>query len=187
MPGRECGLSLTELLVALLIAAVVGTFGLSSLTDLLQSMRTRGAVNQLIAAVQFTRHAAVSYRRPVTLCPSEDRAHCGGGFESGAIAFVDDERDGRRDSGDILLRVFDPLPQGSRVSWRAFGNRRYLRFLANGMTHWQSGHLQYCPPGRDPRYARQVIINLQGRARLAPDRDGDGIVEDARGRSVRCD
>lgn len=187
MSGRQRGLSLTELLVALAIAGVIGAIGLPSFVGLYESMRTRSAVNQLIAAVYFARHAAVTHRRPVTLCPSEDRTHCGGTFEHGAIAFIDDNRDGHRQAQDVLLAAFDPLPDGSRASWHAFGNRRYLRFLPTGMTHWQNGHFMYCPPGGDPHLARQVIINVQGRARLAPDRDGDGIVEDARGRPVHCD
>lgn len=187
MRAHQCGVSLTELMVVVAIAAVIGAFGLPSFLGLYESMRTRSAVNQLIAAVYFARHAAVSYRQPVTLCPSTDRVRCGGSFEFGAIAFVDDDRDGRRDPEDTLLAAFDPLPAGSRASWRAFGNRRYLRFLPTGMTHWQNGHFLYCPPGGDPHLAREVIINVQGRARLAPDRDGDGIVEDARGRPVRCD
>ena len=56
----------------------------------------------------------------------------------------------------------------------------------SGLTDWQNGNFLYCPQGGDPRFARQIVINAQARVRHARDSDGDGIVEDARGRPVTC-
>ncbi len=181
------GHGLIELLIVLAIAAVLGAAALPGFKTLQAGSRARTSVNQLIAQVQFARQAAVTLRRTVTLCPSVDGRHCGGAWQAGALAFADDNSNGRRDANEAVVKRFAALPAGSRVAWRAFGNRNYLRFRATGMTGWQNGHFQYCPADGNPRHARQVIINVAGRARLAPDRDGDGIVEDARGRAVDCD
>ena len=55
-----------------------------------------------------------------------------------------------------------------------------------GFTNYQNGNFTYCPPDGDLRFARQLVINVQGRVRMGHDTDGDGIVEDRRGKDVRC-
>ena len=107
-------------------------------------------------------------------------------WHQGGWIFADANSNARIDEGERVYGALPPLRKGSSLRWRSFRNRGYLRFRANGLTDWQNGHFQYCPPGGDPRHARQVILNAQGRARLAPDTDGDGIAEDADGRPLAC-
>ena len=78
------------------------------------------------------------------------------------------------------------LGEGERFYWRSFRNRSYLMIRPSGLTDWQNGNFLYCPESGDPRLARQIVINAQARVRHARDSDGDGIVEDARGRAVVC-
>ena len=56
----------------------------------------------------------------------------------------------------------------------------------NGYTHFQNGNFVYCPADGDLRYARQLVINVQGRARTSQDVDHDGFVEDRLGRHLTC-
>ncbi len=170
----------------LAIVGIMMSTAMPSMLELIERTRATSTINALMGAIQFTRHSAVMFRSPVTLCPSSDGASCGRNWQHGAIAFVDYGRAGRVDSTDRVLRRFGPFPKGAQIRWRSFGNRRYLQMTPRGFTRHQPGHFQYCPPSADPRLARQIIVNWQGRARMAPDRNGDGIREDARRRPLRC-
>ncbi len=185
---RQRGLSLIELIAAVAVSSILLGMALPTMTGLYQQQRSITAINQLNLSVQFARHAAVTHGQRVTLCPSADGRHCSGRdqWHLGAIAFLDSNNNGQRDDGEVLLRAFPPLANGGRVYWRSFRNRSYLQMKPNGFTHWQNGSFLYCPPNGDARLARILIINAQGRARPAQQRNSDGIVLDARGRPVQC-
>lgn len=181
------GLSLIELMVALAVAGILMSGAVVSASHLIAHHRASAAINQMIGAVQFARHCAVTYRTTTTLCPANGN-RCGrrNTWHNGAIVFLDRNVNGRIDGDDFILRRLPRLRPGQRIYWRSFRNRSYLSIRPSGLTDWQNGHLLYCPPTRDPIYAREVIINAQARIRHARDTDGDGIVEDARGRPVVC-
>ncbi len=181
------GLTLIELLVALAVGGALLSWATANGGHLMETRRASAALNQTLGAVAFTRHAAVTHRATATLCPSAGGG-CGLGntWHEGALIFVDVDGDGNLDAQDTPLRRLPSLRQADRVFWRSFRNRRHLSFLPSGLTDWQSGNFTYCPANGDLRYARQAILNAQGRARLARDDDGDGIREDASGRDLRC-
>ena len=185
--GRCKGLTLVELLTTLAVAGILVTAASGGATHMMEQHRADAAVNQMIGAVRFARHAAVSHRAFVTLCPA-NRTRCGrrNTWHNGALVFLDRDANGRFDGSDVLLRRMPPLREGDRFYWRSFRNRSYLMIRPSGLTDWQNGNLLYCPQGEDPRFARQIVINAQARVRHARDSDGDGIVEDARGRAVAC-
>ena len=182
------GFSLTELLVSLAILAGLASLAGPGMIRLVQQERSSTALNQLLGAVHLARSSAITRGAIVTLCPSANGETCAGRnrWHEGAIVFSDEDRDGRRDPDDALLRVLPGFADSSRVYWRSFRNKSYLQINGRGMTNWQNGHFLYCPANRDPRLARQLILNAQARVRKAPDRDGDGISEDANGDALEC-
>lgn len=176
-----------ELLVTLALLAVLFSLALPDFAAFIGRQRSVAAVNGLVGAVQIARNAAVTGRTTTTLCPAAS-GRCGARdtWHLGALVFEDDNGNGRREEAEAIVARLPRLRAGERVYWRSFRNRGYLQFSATGFTSWQNGHFLYCSRDRDPRLARQVIINAQGRARMARDRDGDGIAEDARGRPLQC-
>lgn len=183
---RAVGFTLIELLIAMAIAAIIVGFAFPSLTRMMERNHTAISVNWLIGSIVYTRHAAIIKRTTVTLCPSIDGAICGGKWHDGMIAFTDHNADSRINGNDQLLKRFISPTNGSTITWRAFRNKQYLQMTSMGFTNYQNGNFVYCSKNQDARYSRQIIINLQGRPRQARDRDGDGIVEDRRGRALRC-
>lgn len=184
---RVAGVTLAEMLTALAAGALLMAVALPGFDRLLERERAGGAINQMLGAVQFTRAAAVSHRVTAALCPgADDRCGMRNTWHDGALVFLDPNGNGRRDAGEEILMRLPPLAPGHRMYWRAFRNRTALVFRPSGLTDWQSGNILYCPPDGDPTLARQIILNVQGRARRAIDTDGDGIVEDAGGRPVTC-
>jgi type IV fimbrial biogenesis protein FimT len=176
------------LLVSLAILAGLASLAGPGMIRLVQQERSSAALNQLLGAVHLARSSAITRGAIVTLCPSANGETCAGRnqWHEGAIVFSDEDRDGRRDADDALLRVLPGFADSSRVYWRSFRNKSYLQINGRGMTNWQNGHFLYCPANRDPRLARQLILNAQARVRKAPDRDGDGIAEDANGDPLEC-
>jgi type IV fimbrial biogenesis protein FimT len=185
---QSLGFTLPEILVALAVVGVMTGFALPAFQAFVERNRSAVALNQLLAALQSARYAAVTLRTAVTLCPSATDAACGARdtWHQGTLIFADRNADGRRDPSERVLQWLPGLDNGGRIYWRSFRNRSYLQMSPTGLTDWQNGHLLYCPPDRDPRFAREVIINAQARPRAAPDTDHDGVAEDANGQPLRC-
>ena len=186
-PARVSGHTIVELITALGIAAVLAGVAVPGMARLVVRSHADAAVEQMMGAVQFARHLAVARRVTATLCPGRG-ARCGprDTWHSGAMIFLDADADGRRDSNEQIVRRLPPLAGGYRISWRSFRNRKSLSMKPTGVTDWQNGSMRACPPNGDAKHARQLIVNAQGRVRLARDTDGDGVVEDAAGRPLSC-
>ncbi len=182
------GLTLIELLTALAIAAILSTVALPSMINLVRDYRATAAINGMISQVQYTRSTAITARRTITLCPGRP-PHCGprNSWHLGSFAFIDDNKNGRRDASDRIVREFGPSGEQGEFTWRSFRNRSSLSINGTGLTNWQNGSFRYCPANGDERFARQAILNAQARVRYARDQDGDGIREDAQGQPIRCD
>ena len=185
-PRTQHGLTLSELLTTLAIAAVLAGAAIPGMSGLLTRAKADAAIEQMSRAIQFTRYQAISRRATATLCPGREACGRRDTWHDGAIVFLDLNGDGARDTDEEVLQVLPPLPEGYRARWRSFRNRKSLSMRADGTTDWQPGNIVVCPADRDARNARQLIVNAQGRVRLSRDSDGDGIVEDARGRPVAC-
>lgn len=182
----QTGLTLSELLTALAVAAVLAGAAIPGMAALLARAEADAAIGQMSRAIQFARYQAITRRTTVTLCPGAETA-CGrrDSWHEGAMIFLDANANGALDSDEEVLERLPPL-EGYSVRWRSFRNRKSLSMRPDGTTDWQPGNMLVCPTDGDARNARQLIINAQGRVRLSRDLDGDGVVEDARGRPVAC-
>jgi type IV fimbrial biogenesis protein FimT len=185
---RQCGITVAELLVALAVVGVLTGFAIPAFSGFMERNRATIALNQLLGALQSARAAAVTLRRPVVVCPGDSAVACGArdSWHLGMLIFADRNGDGRRDADEDVLRWLPGLAGAGRIYWRSFRNRSYLQFNPSGLTNWQNGNLLYCPRNGDVHFARSVIINPAARPRKAPDRNRDGIPEDANGQPLRC-
>ncbi len=185
---KTTGYSIVEMLTAMAVATVLFSFAIPAFSEFLARQRSIAAVNQMIGAVIFARHAAVTQRATMALCPARG-AICAprNEWHLGAMVFKDNNADGKRGPGEPIVTQLPPLRTGERVLWRSFRNKSYLQFRSTGMTSWQNGSFQYCPADGDPRYSKMIIINAQGRATKSRDANNDGIDEDASGKPLRCE
>ncbi len=183
----SAGFSLNELMVALAVAAVLMGTAIPEFTELAAAQRATAQINALAGAVNSTRQLAISHNRTMTLCAGQG-PRCGNrqDWHKGMLVFADTNNNRCLDDGEFVGARFAKPEAGATIVWRSFGNRAYLRFAATGVTDWQPGNFQYCPANQDARFARQLIINAQGRVRQATDSDGDGIRENAKGQPLSC-
>lgn len=181
------GFSLVEAVICLALVSIVLGYAVPSFRTMVKRSEATAAINWVVTAVAFTRHAAIVRGVTVTLCPSSDGRTCGGRWHEGVIVFTDENRNHTIDREDELLHRSGFPVDGATLTWRSFRNRQYLQMRGDGFTHYQNGNFVYCPGDKDSRFARQLVINMQGRARTSSDIDGDGIVEDRRGRDLSCE
>lgn len=181
------GFTLVEALICLAIAAILLGTATPAVTNMIKHNEAARAINWAVISVNFARHSALTFGTMVTLCPSKDGAACKGKWHEGTIVFTDTNMDRKVNGTDVLLKRFEFPVEGASLEWRAFQNKQYLQMTRHGFTNYQNGNFTYCPRDGDARFARQLIINIQGRARTAKDMDGDGIVEDTRGKNLTCD
>ena len=186
-PASAKGMTIAELMTTLTIAAVLAGTAAPGMARLIARSQADVAIEQMRGAVQFARQMAVVRRTTVTLCPGAG-VTCGSrdSWHEGAMVFLDNNANSRRDAGEELMQRLAPLPTGYRLRWRSFRNRNSLSMKATGLTDWQNGSMLLCPPDGDARHGRLLVISAQGRVRLARDGDGDGIVEGTNGRAIVC-
>jgi type IV fimbrial biogenesis protein FimT len=183
---RLSGFTLIELLVVIALSSILLGLGLPAFDTMIERNRATTVVNWLVGSIVFSRNSALLRHTMVTLCPSTDGATCGGAWQDGSIAFTDHNADRQINGRDILLKRFISPTQGGNIRWRSFRNRRYLQMTSSGMTNYQNGNFVYCSEDRNPRFSRQIVINIPGRPRVTHDRDSDGLIEDRYGRPLRC-
>jgi type IV fimbrial biogenesis protein FimT len=181
------GLSLVELLLCLAILAFflvnVGTPGFSE-------SRKRHEIDEVLQdlanAVTMARSAAINENVMVTICRSTDGQRCQGRWERGGILFTDFNADHVLNGRDRLLFRLPPFKASGTLTFNSFRNQQYLQLTPRGATNSQNGNFTFCPADGNPTLARQLIINVTARTRLAQDLDHDGIVEDSQGKPVQC-
>lgn len=145
------------------------------------------SINWMITAVNFTRHAAISFRTTATLCPHNKLPErCGGDWHGNLMVFADHNRDGKFNGQDYLIHNVIAQNVSGTFKWRSFRNRQYLQITPLGYTNYQNGNFVYCPASQDIKLARQIVINVQGRARVVHTRAEDGIRIDRYGKPLRC-
>lgn len=158
------GITLPELLCACAITAVLGGLAVPGATRWLADASAERTFHRLTAGLALARTLAVTERAPVVVCPLDARGVCDGDWTRGFAVFTDRERRARLEPGRRPFRVFGASEE--RVVLRAFGTRRYFRFLPNGQTDWQNGRFLVCPRVKGPA-VRVLVVNVQGRARRA--------------------
>lgn len=182
MRQSQQGHTLLELLFCLAIVAIASSMAAGSWDQAREGARAREAINRLALAAREARHLAVIKRRTVTVCPSRTPLTCDGQWTDTLLIFA-----GRANASDKQLLTTLPALSRGKVSWRSFRGNDYLEMQGNGLTLAQNGTFVYCPDNGNLRYARALILNKSGRARLADDLNGDGIVDLSRGNSVSCE
>ena len=89
----QTGFTLYELMITLVIAGVVLSFGMSNLTEYTKNARMTATANDLHAAFHMARSESARAKTNITICasaaPMTAGAVCNGTWDQGYIVFVD--------------------------------------------------------------------------------------------------
>lgn len=163
---RESGFTLIELLVTLAVVVIMATVAVPSFQSFSARNEVAAEVMRLKTALALTRSAAITKRRTVTLCPSQNMTECeitenaeGDAWLATLAIF-----EGRGEPGDTLLRTFGES-QLPAVTYR--DDDRPVRYKALGRSSGYNGTFRLC--GRLKEGA-SVIVNNVGRVRVESER-----------------
>ena len=135
---RACGFTITELLIALAVGAVLTGIAAPSFKDTLIKSRMGAENSTLLDSLLLAREEARNSASPVSVCASTDGATCtGGAWGGGHIVFRDQGAAGAVGAGDTLLNRAAAAKTGITIAptLQATGaafTGGYLQFGADG-------------------------------------------------------
>jgi type IV fimbrial biogenesis protein FimT len=176
-PGPSgSGFTLLECLTALAVMALMVTFAVPQMRQLIASRSVAAHVDTFTSALRLARSEAARRNEAVSVCASitadadepECAASAAAGWQGGWLVFVDRGAVGEVDDGDEVIRVEQALTASGGIR----SSRRCLTFRPQGLALNATGSYTFAPRGdwSDADRAgltRTVCVNKQGRARVA--------------------
>ncbi|GGZ54538.1 type 4 fimbrial biogenesis protein FimT [Lysobacter xinjiangensis] len=160
---RMRGLTLPELVITLAVLSIALGLGVPAARHVMDSVRATTSLHQLTASLAIAHNAAVTYRQPVTLCPSRDGASCldGTDWSEGWIAYRDPLRQDAPATAADVLRRFDRQHPTLRLTTST--GRPRVRYLPNGSAAGTNASFRLCR--RSGALLGIVVVANSGRAR----------------------
>ncbi len=154
--SAQQGLTIVELLIALSIAAITLTFGVSGFRSVVASSQATIQVNDMVAGLNLARSEAIKRGTSVEF------AAIGGNWASGWQVGIDANADGDfADAGDVLLR--DWRPNGTALTPVSADGASKVTFSPRGYPGSATTFtLTDCPSGTTN--GRQLQLGASGHA-----------------------
>ncbi|MBS4038768.1 MAG: GspH/FimT family pseudopilin [Hydrogenophaga sp.] len=196
--GRfQAGLTLIEVLAAVLVLGVIVALGGPSFAVFVQNTRVESRTSAVLQVVNQARAEATAQRRPVSVCGSLNGLACSNdaaAWSTRVISFVDCNGNGTLDApvaapacSDRLLFDIENGSPGVTTAVNGFNNNRFgfntQGFLLNPTT----GTIRFCD-GRGATAARAWVMSATGRLTAATDTNNpaDGVVNDHATNNIAC-
>jgi len=161
--GMKTGFTLIELMVTVSIVGILLAVGVPNFLVFMQNNRLVAQSNDVVTIFNYARSEAIKRNLPVTVCSSANNTSCAGStsWETGFIAFVDNDGDGAVDVGEQVLQVRQPIEGGNTLR---SNNITFTRYLPNGFSNSPGGTLRLCD-ARGTASGRAIVVSLLGRVR----------------------
>jgi type IV fimbrial biogenesis protein FimT len=132
----QAGFTLYELMITLVIAGLVLSFGMSNLTQYTKNSRMTATANDLHAAFFMARSESSRGKTNITVCASASplaaNSDCDGTWNQGYIVFIDTDGDLlRAGATETILRSHDAIETG--VTLAVANNATYFSFASSGL------------------------------------------------------
>lgn len=181
MPNRQDGLTIIEMMIALVIVGVVMTIVVPSAQSLLNQNRVIAEINEVSGVIQFARANAIDEQVETVICPTEDFSTCTEDWTDPKMVFADEDASGTRNNDEELLVATSALSSANTLSGPAVA----IQFDGNGIVNGVAT-LLLCHSNDDANLARELYINAQGRVKISRDSNKDGVHESHTGGALSC-
>ena len=174
------GVTLLELLIALLIASVMLTMGIPSFRAVLDNQRMTAATNELVMSFNLAKSEAIKRVAYVSVCKSTNGVACtnGGSWNDGWIVFANSSvvNLDAIDGGDEVIRIYPKLRDS--IGMTTSGTiADFVSFRPSGTIGTSvvnmAGTMTVCDE-RGAEYARGVLVEPSGRWAVSKDLTHDG-------------
>lgn len=180
IPSVMIGVSLIELIIALILFILLISFAAPRYQDLIKRQEEKKIISLLLQDLHFAKNSANSTFTNVTICRSIDGRHCietpGLDWSMGWIIFYDDAGLFHLSEESDLLRYrtlnnqFDIKPISSTNIGSGLNIKPYRRVGKSlSTTGLPNGHFQICSPQATPE---RIVINIFSYSRLQRNTQG---------------
>ncbi len=174
------GVTLIELLIALLIASVMLTLGVPSFQAVLDNQRMTAGTNELVMSLNLAKSEAIKRVVYVSICKTSNGQACTavGNWDDGWIVFANSTvvNLDTIDPGDEVIRVYPGL-RDTMVMTPSGNIADFVSFRPSGTIGTPAvntnGTLTVCDE-RGADFARGIILEPSGRWRVSRDLAHDG-------------
>lgn len=162
---KQRGLTLLELIIALVIVGLLLSMALPGYSELRQRDQVHTSTLGLYQAMQFTRNYAVSHNRRVTMKNASN-------WHDGWEIYADANNNGQRDENEPILQISNGLGDVKVVPNENVNN--YVSFIGSGESRQQSntskgaiqvGTFYICHPNQ-PGTTYQLTLSRGGRVNM---------------------
>lgn len=158
-----------ELMITVLIAAIVLSIALPSLTSVSNEVSFNSVRQRLILDLTYTRSEAVNQGGQIVICPSDfinsPPTSCSAdltNWSNGWIVFEDRDNNGLFDSSDEMLKN-NRVDSNAAITWE---RSNAISFDGEGhATSTSAGTFKICDARGNTNIAKGVTLSLSGRAR----------------------
>lgn len=154
---RTAGLSLIELLTALMILSILCGFGMSCFVGLLNRNQEAVLADEIKQAIQFAKIQALTHDRTLTLAPLSEDADWSKGMR-----LFEDNQTHQYTTHSTLIREWRWHAKAINVTWHGFESTTYLRFTPALLTRGANGQF-IVQDGK--KHQIKLILNRLARVR----------------------
>jgi type IV fimbrial biogenesis protein FimT len=155
------GLTLIEMLIALVVMAVLFGMIVPLFTTGLEAAHATDARINLLASLTLAAHKAAMIGMPTVMCPSADYRECldTPDWSGGWLVFVDEDGSRELEAGESLLKAQAPLR--GKVHLRSTVGRTRVVFQSNGGNAGSNVTFTLCD-ARGPSKAQALVLDNYG-------------------------
>ncbi|GGD66335.1 GspH/FimT family pseudopilin [Lacimicrobium alkaliphilum] len=179
--NRQRGVTLMELMITLAIISILITVVAPNVGELLTRNRITAQVNEISGVIQLGRNTAIDEQSITIVCPTTDFSSCSNNWELAKMVFIDLDQSGTRSDDEEILAGTSISPSGLNISGPAVP----IQFNGNG-TASAAATVLICDEDNTDKFARALMVSLQGRVKLSQDSDNNDIHEDNEGTPLSC-
>lgn len=183
---ENTGFTLVELLVAVAIIGILAVWAVPHFSQMMKRYEVKRVIHAIKPLFNEARVIALTQHQHVVVCQTNDTITCTKGADA-IMSFIDSNTNQQRDATEqVINHVAMPLRYG-QLKFNVGLGRRYIRYFPDtGKPRGFFANVTYCPHDLDMRYAKAIILNEHGRARISFDKNQDGIDEGGNRRPLRC-